>query len=114
VRDFDGRPILGFVFEKKLPVMRERKEWASFAYAKACEFVAMQESGFIAEDLTLWYASHAEWPQAHSNGCWGAIWRKLINHDVVAKTREKRFSRAEADEMRGNKHRNMSIVWRRK
>jgi hypothetical protein len=113
VRDFDGKPILGFVFEKKLPVMRERKEWAAFAYEKACEFVAEQTGGFIAEDLQVWYNAHG-YEQPHSGGCWGPIWRKLQNHDVICRTGERRKTRAATIGGNRNQNCNLAIVWRAK
>lgn len=113
-RDFDGKPILGFVFEHKLPVMRDRKEWAAFAYDKALEFVnEHRNQTFIAEDFTVWY-NECGYPKAHSEGCWGAIWRKLTKHGIVEKTKERRCTRAAIVGANRNKNRNLAIVWRTK
>lgn len=114
IRDFDGKPILGFVFAKKLPVMRDRKEWAAFAYSKACEFVELnKECEFLAEDMVAWYDEQG-YPKAHSEGCWGAIWRKMVKHGVVVKTKQRRLTQAAQEGQCRRKNGSLAIVWRAK
>ena len=115
VRDFDGKPILGFTFEHKMPVMRDRKAWAEFAYGEACKFIELQNgASFIAEELTVWYEEQG-YQKAHSNGCWGALWKRLIKNNMIEKVpNERRLTRAAYEGVNRKKHTNMVLVWRAK
>jgi hypothetical protein len=115
VRDFDGKPVLGFAPGHKLPVMRDRKEWAAFAFEKASEFVALQNGcSFIAEDLTVWYAEQG-YQKAHSDGCWGALWKRLIKNGVIEKVVGERRRKQVTEAVPGRKKgTNAMLVWRAK